>query len=534
MPPVVVQKPLDGAPRDQTQPQTSWSGLLTHRDAEYLPEKGGESPYFKRHMSGALQGQRVYWEKLVRQALGGNKRRSLLAVQNLPINGTLETGNYFVTMQLGTPPQNVTLLLDTGSSLFWVECNTCADCTGLTERTAFQPQLSLSIVTPGCGNCPDYEYGLCASSPNVADPSELDACFSLCAANQKQCYYGYSYGDGSQTGGYIQKDILTVPSSNSSAVFSNITFGCNYLAADPNNPDTTQLIVGPQISGLVGLGKSNYSVQNQLASAGVISSTFSVCMAGVEGGGVFTLGNSSRVVPGMQYIPMGTHPEFYNVTLAAISVGTTPLPIAPSVFFLQPPISRFRRANPFFLPDAIFDTGTSFTILADAAYQALVQGFLRSAPVGYAPVYIDQYGYIVSISGGPTGNAAPAPTAVISEPGVPRTNSTSAPNQLCFNIPVREIGPLGQIDVSGFPNVTFSFVNSEALLTVDPNDYMYIFQSSDLTGLNQAILACPTFISDGGGGTTILGEYTMRNHFFVFDTAARRIGVAPVTCSNYT
>lgn len=36
-------------------------------------------------------------------------------------------------MQLGTPPQNVTLLLDSGSSLLWVQCNDCADCTGLTE-----------------------------------------------------------------------------------------------------------------------------------------------------------------------------------------------------------------------------------------------------------------------------------------------------------------------------------------------------------------------------------------------------------------
>jgi hypothetical protein len=34
-------------------------------------------------------------------------------------------------MQLGTPPQNVTLLLDSGSALFWSECNDCPDCTGL-------------------------------------------------------------------------------------------------------------------------------------------------------------------------------------------------------------------------------------------------------------------------------------------------------------------------------------------------------------------------------------------------------------------
>lgn len=90
-----VQRPSDGAPpQDQTLLQTTWSGLLTHRDAQYLPEKGGESPYFKRHISGALQGQRAYWEKLVKQAGGGHKRRSLLggAVQNLPINGSLETG----------------------------------------------------------------------------------------------------------------------------------------------------------------------------------------------------------------------------------------------------------------------------------------------------------------------------------------------------------------------------------------------------------------------------------------------------------
>jgi hypothetical protein len=443
----------------------------------------------------------------------------------LPINGTLETGNYYVTMQLGTPPQNVTLLLDSGSSLLWVQCNDCADCTGLTEETAFQPELSTTITTPGCASCQDFQYGLCGGSPYSADPSTSDPCFSVCAANKKQCYYGYSYGDGSQTGGYIQDDVLHVPSSNSPTVTSNVTFGCNYLSEDPSDPSATSLIVSPEISGIVGLSKGNYSILSQMARAGVIQGVFSHCLAGVEGGGLFTLGNATRVVPGLQYIPMGTHPEFYNATIAGILVNNTLLSIPPALFYLTPTFSRSSQADPYFVPDAIFDSGTSFTILPDAAYTALAPALLANSPSTYPPVYIDEYGYIVSI---PATTSAPAPSSILPEPA--RRNRTST-GSLCFEIPPEEFGLQGEVDLSAFPTVTFAFQG--AALTVQPDDYMFLYEATTRRGTGSTILACPTFISDQEQGLTILGEYTLRNHYMVFDSQAGRIGIAPVNCSTF-
>jgi hypothetical protein len=89
-----VPKPETAPVDKQTSPQTAWSSPLTHRDAKHLPREGKASPFFELHgVWGRVQAQRAYWEHLAGRVLRGRERRQLLgAVQNLPINGTLETG----------------------------------------------------------------------------------------------------------------------------------------------------------------------------------------------------------------------------------------------------------------------------------------------------------------------------------------------------------------------------------------------------------------------------------------------------------
>jgi hypothetical protein len=89
-----IPKPKTAPLDKQTFAQTAWSSPLTHRDAKHLPREGKASPFFELHsVSGRVQAQRAYWEHLAGRVLRGRERRQLLgAVQNMPINGTLETG----------------------------------------------------------------------------------------------------------------------------------------------------------------------------------------------------------------------------------------------------------------------------------------------------------------------------------------------------------------------------------------------------------------------------------------------------------
>jgi hypothetical protein len=52
-------------------------------------------------------------------------------------------GGYFLNVEVGTPPQNITLQLDTGSSDVWVPSSNADICTQVTQRN------------PGCtfGSC---------------------------------------------------------------------------------------------------------------------------------------------------------------------------------------------------------------------------------------------------------------------------------------------------------------------------------------------------------------------------------------------
>lgn len=63
------------------------------------------------------------------------------------VNGVLSNqqvqGGYFLNVEVGTPPQNITLQLDTGSSDVWVPASSAAICTEVSQRN------------PGCtfGSC---------------------------------------------------------------------------------------------------------------------------------------------------------------------------------------------------------------------------------------------------------------------------------------------------------------------------------------------------------------------------------------------
>ena len=81
------------------------------------------------------------------------------------LTGTLSNqrvqGGYFINVQVGSPGQNITLQLDTGSSDVWVPSSSSAICTQVTQRN------------PGC------QFGSCKPTPSLSLSSAAQLIITL-------------------------------------------------------------------------------------------------------------------------------------------------------------------------------------------------------------------------------------------------------------------------------------------------------------------------------------------------------------------
>ncbi|KAK9676906.1 hypothetical protein RND81_11G109000 [Saponaria officinalis] len=279
----------------------------------------------------------------------GRLLQPINGVDYFPLSGTYNSfraGLYYANVQLGTPPKEFDVQIDTGSDVLWVNCYGCTDCPTTThlqdvQLGAFNPSGSSSASVISCSD------KRCLMGSPSADP--------LCD-NAYNCAYQFRYGDGSGTQGYYVSDLLRITAvngdteSNSSA---NVIFGCSMTqAGDLAKADRT-------VDGIFGLGQQGMSLVNQLSSQGVAPAAFSHCLRGDEnGGGILVFG--SIIDPGIVYTPLVPSQAHYNVNLESISVNNQELPIDASVFTTS--IST----------GTIIDSGTTLAYLAEAAYDPFV------------------------------------------------------------------------------------------------------------------------------------------------------------------
>ena len=160
------------------------------------------------------------------------------------------------------------------------------------------------------------------------------------------CLYKVTYGDGSLTVGFLATENFTLTSGR---VFSNFIFGCG--------EQNSGLFKGA--AGLLGLGRSSYSLNSQLAPT--YGNVFSYCLPSTSSAtGYLNLGKPVKT-PG--YTAMLTNskaPSLYFIDLVGITVGGTKLAITPATFQA---------------PGTIIDSGTVITRLPPAAYSALRTAF---------------------------------------------------------------------------------------------------------------------------------------------------------------
>ncbi|KAL6508000.1 Glutathione gamma-glutamylcysteinyltransferase 1 [Orobanche gracilis] len=233
-----------------------------------------------------------------------------------------------VSLAVGTPPQNATMVLDTGSELSWLQCNTTR-----LDRPVFDPNRSLSYAPVSC------------SSPTCMTQTH-DFFIPASCDSKHLCHAILSYADASSSEGNLASDNFTVAGSN----FPGTIFGC-MDSGYSSNPDEDS-----KTTGLMGMNRGTLSFVSQMGFK-----RFSYCISGSDHSGILLF-------------------VAYTVQLEGIKVSEKLLPLPKSVF-----VPDHTGAG-----QTMVDSGTQFTFLLGPAYAALRTEFTKQT-AGILRVLEDPY-----------------------------------------------------------------------------------------------------------------------------------------------
>ncbi|ESW14104.1 hypothetical protein PHAVU_008G253400 [Phaseolus vulgaris] len=311
--------------------------VLEMKDTEHCSKK-------KIDWNRRLQKQLILDDLRVRSMQ--NRIRKLVSGKNIEASQTpiplasginLQTLNYIVTMGLGS--MNMTVIIDTGSDLTWVQCEPCMSCYNQ-QGPMFKPSTSSSYQSVSCNSSTCQSLQIATGNTGA------------CGSNTSTCNYVVNYGDGSYTNGELGVEKLNF----GGVLVSDFVFGCGR-----NNKG---LFGG--VSGLMGLGRSYLSLVSQTNTT--FGGVFSYCLPTTEDGasGSLVMGNESslfRNVTPITYTRMLPNPQltnFYILNLTGIDVGGVAL-----------------QAPSFGSDGVLLDSGTVITRLPPSVYKALKAEFLK-------------------------------------------------------------------------------------------------------------------------------------------------------------
>nr|XP_043638550.1 aspartic proteinase 36-like [Erigeron canadensis] len=289
------------------------------------------------------------------RAHDSDRHRRILSAVDLPIGGDgspTSAALYFTKIQIGTPPKEYHVQVDTGSDLLWVNCAGCQKCPKKSDLgislALFDPQTSSTAKMVNC----DQDICISTLSGPTAD----------CKVGM-YCSYSVTYGDGSSTTGYFVRDNVQLDrvSGDLQTTFMNgsIAFGCGSQQSGELGSSQQAL------DGILGFGQANSSVLSQLAAAKKVRKIFSHCLDGSQGGGIFAIGEV--VQPKVKTTPM--IPEaHYNVELKAIEVGGDVLQLPTDIFDVGD-----KRGT-------IIDSGTTLAYLPDLVYKQVLEKIEAAQP----------------------------------------------------------------------------------------------------------------------------------------------------------
>ncbi|TKY54377.1 aspartic protease in guard cell 1 [Spatholobus suberectus] len=150
------------------------------------------------------------------------------------------SGEYFLRIGVGQPPQPLYMVLDTGSDVTWLQCNPCSSCYKQSDPL-FNPSTSSSYAPITC---------------------EAEQCrqLELSSCNNHQCNYEVVYGDLSYSNGTLVTETMSFGNTGS---VNCVAIGCGH--------ENRGLFVGA--AGILGLGGGPLSFTSQTKAA-----SFSYCL----------------------------------------------------------------------------------------------------------------------------------------------------------------------------------------------------------------------------------------------------------------
>lgn len=255
----------------------------------------------------------------------------------LPVKSgsTIGSGNYIVTIGLGTPRKDLTLIFDTGSDFTWTQCAPCKKSCYKQREPVFDPSKSSTYSNITCSST------LCSEVRSATSASP--------GCSSSTCIYGIQYGDSSFSVGFFAKDTLSLGPHDT---VPNFYFGCG---------ENNQGLFGGS-AGLLGLGRNQLSVMSQCAST--YGKYFSYCLPSKSSStGHLTFGKGGTYSKSITYTPLtssSSGPSFYFIELQGFTVGGQKLSISPSVFSEG---------------GTLIDSGTVISRLQPDAYTALQSAF---------------------------------------------------------------------------------------------------------------------------------------------------------------
>lgn len=219
-------------------------------------------------------------------------------------------GTHYAHVYVGTPPQRVSVIMDTGSHHTAFPCKGCTNCGTHTDKY-FDPGQSSTSRQLHCSHC--ASGGRCVS---------------------KKCQFSQSYTEGSSWKAYQTMDKVwfggmtadSQPTKDEGTALSvEMMFGCQY--------SETGLFRTQKADGIMGLSANPLTILPTLREAKLVKSkAFSLCL--MKGGGMFSIGGTDPAIhhEPMKFVPLSKSAGWFTVHLESITLGDKKLEVTPTAY----------------------------------------------------------------------------------------------------------------------------------------------------------------------------------------------------------
>ncbi|XP_020114102.1 aspartic proteinase nepenthesin-1-like [Ananas comosus] len=225
---------------------------------------------------------------------------------------------YVLELAIGTPwraqapRQPRYLMMDTASSLMWLQCLPCARCWS-PPHLVFDRRRSRSFAPIPCN------HPLC----DLRNP-EVFRCVN------RQCHYTYRYADPALTRGILATETLSLGSDRGGfKLVHNFIFGCSHDNRNFNN-------LGTQVQGIAGFNRRSASFLGQMNQLAQAHGKFAYCLQReINRPSVLKFGEHAELRgPNVKTVPiLHLHNEIdYFVSLVDVSVANHRIGFPPGTF----------------------------------------------------------------------------------------------------------------------------------------------------------------------------------------------------------